>query len=215
MISISGVTQHNGDCNSVTHRREDDLDVQVAASGFVKQLEEMYGDPEAELDSDEDQSEESFLTMVDKIKLDDLDPETDPAPPSSSAMDPETDPEPLNHSTMNPVADPAPPNHSTMGPEADPAPTIDPEGTDRVPDLVDDLPDWPQCAKSRAAGSVSSMSTIHPDVIKQRVKKNLSRRKNDEVLSRIRAKGEASAVTRKRRENKDNIRADGIWGWDN
>jgi hypothetical protein len=65
------------------------------------------------------------------------------------------------------------------------------------------------------AGSVTSISTIHPDVIKKRVKKTFERRQNAEALTRIRAKGDASAVTRKRRENKDLVRADGIWGWDN
>jgi len=67
----------------------------------------------------------------------------------------------------------------------------------------------------RATGSVSSMSTIHPDVIKKQVKKNFTRQKNQEVSNRIRAKGEASAVTRKRKENNEAVRPGGIWGWDN
>ena len=36
-----------------------------------------------------------------------------------------------------------------------------------------------------------------------------------QAVQRIREKGEASATTRKKRENKDLIRSDGIWGWDN
>ena len=36
-----------------------------------------------------------------------------------------------------------------------------------------------------------------------------------QAVQRIRAKGEASAATRKKREDKDLIRSEGIWGWDN
>ena len=61
----------------------------------------------------------------------------------------------------------------------------------------------------------ASMSTNHPDVIKQRVKSTKIERQNMQAVQRIRAKGEASATTRKKRENKDLIRSDGIWGWDN
>ncbi len=93
----------------------------------------------------------------------------------------------------------------------------DSKETDEVEQLQE-LEDW-QSLRSRqrrgTSGSVSSMSTIHPDVIKSRVKKNFERRSNADALKRIRAKGEASAVTRKRRENKDLVRSDGIWGWNN
>ena len=76
--------------------------------------------------------------------------------------------------------------------------------------------DWAPMGRSKGAtGSVSSMSTIHPDVIKKQVKKNFTRQKNQEIAKRIRAKGEASAVTRKRRENSEAVRPGGIWGWDN
>ena len=80
--------------------------------------------------------------------------------------------------------------------------------------------DWDSMVKlgtRRTVGSyaTSTTSTIHPDVIKERVKKTIVRRDVVQSLSRIRAKGEASAATRKKRENKDLIRSDGIWGWDN
>ncbi|XP_014248841.1 serine/threonine-protein kinase RIO2 [Cimex lectularius] len=64
-------------------------------------------------------------------------------------------------------------------------------------------------------GSISTTaSTIPPEIIRERVKKALEKRQK-EGNRRILVKGEASAVTRKRRENRENIRdSAGIWGWE-
>jgi len=63
--------------------------------------------------------------------------------------------------------------------------------------------------------SCASKSTIAPEAIKERLKKSFT--KTDKMIARkrIRAKGEESAVTRSRRENNDNIRqSKGLWGWE-
>lgn len=61
--------------------------------------------------------------------------------------------------------------------------------------------------------SVSTTSTIPPEVIRSRVKKALEKREKAVTRQRCLAKGEASAVTRKRRENRDTIKeSSGIWG---
>ena len=52
----------------------------------------------------------------------------------------------------------------------------------------------------------SAASTIAPDVVKRRVKAALARRKAEETKKRMRAKGEASAATRSRRDNADTIK---------
>jgi RIO kinase 2 len=63
--------------------------------------------------------------------------------------------------------------------------------------------------------STSTASTIAPEEIRGRVKKSLERREKSTAKKRIRVKGEASAVTRSRRENMDTIKqCDGIWGWE-
>ncbi|EEB13949.1 serine/threonine-protein kinase RIO2, putative [Pediculus humanus corporis] len=63
--------------------------------------------------------------------------------------------------------------------------------------------------------SYSTCSTIAPEVIKNKVKKALMNREKKELRKRIVAKGEASATTRIRRENRDTIKeCDGIWGWE-
>lgn len=62
----------------------------------------------------------------------------------------------------------------------------------------------------------TSQATIAPEVIKNRVKKSFQRADKANVTKRIRAKGEASAATRSRRANMDNIKQstaiDSIWG---
>lgn len=61
--------------------------------------------------------------------------------------------------------------------------------------------------------SMSTATTIPPEVIRDRVKKSLERRERATVRHRKLAKGEASAVNRQRRENKSTIKDSfGIWG---
>lgn len=67
----------------------------------------------------------------------------------------------------------------------------------------------------RSMRSYISASTIAPDVIKQQVKKNLEIRQKKMERKKAVAKGEASAVTRQRRDNRETIReSHGLWGWD-
>lgn len=68
---------------------------------------------------------------------------------------------------------------------------------------------------SRSMYSTTTVSTIAPEVIKKKVKSALQKREKREQSRRILVKGEANAVTRVRRENKDTIKqSTGIWGWE-
>jgi len=60
----------------------------------------------------------------------------------------------------------------------------------------------------------TTSSTIAPEVIKARVKASLDKRNKKGMARRQVAKGEASAKTRSRRDNADNIKQskDGVWG---
>lgn len=61
--------------------------------------------------------------------------------------------------------------------------------------------------------SMSTATTIPPEVIRDRVRQSLEKRERAKVRHRKLAKGEASAVNRQRRENKDTIKDSfGIWG---
>lgn len=67
----------------------------------------------------------------------------------------------------------------------------------------------------RSVRSVSTAATIAPDVIKKKTKQALEKREKRGLSKKILVKGEASAVTRVRRENRDTIKqSTGIWGWE-
>ncbi|XP_012055936.1 PREDICTED: serine/threonine-protein kinase rio2 [Atta cephalotes] len=67
---------------------------------------------------------------------------------------------------------------------------------------------------TRSIRSVSTAATIAPDVIKKRTKLALDKRERS-LAKRALAKGEASAVTRIRRDNRATIKeSTGIWGWE-
>ncbi|XP_037971971.2 serine/threonine-protein kinase RIO2 [Plutella xylostella] len=67
----------------------------------------------------------------------------------------------------------------------------------------------------RSMRSYTSASTIAPEVVKEQVKKNLESRQKRMERKKAVAKGEASAATRSRRDNKETIReSHGLWGWD-
>ncbi|XP_063215631.1 serine/threonine-protein kinase RIO2 isoform X2 [Bacillus rossius redtenbacheri] len=69
---------------------------------------------------------------------------------------------------------------------------------------------------ARSVRSTSTAATIAPEEIKKRVKDSIKQREKKLMAKkRLAVKGEASAVTRSRRENMDNIKqSGGIWGWE-
>lgn len=68
---------------------------------------------------------------------------------------------------------------------------------------------------SKSMYSTTTAATIAPEIIKKKVKAALQKREKREHSRRILVKGEANAVTRIRRENRDTIKqSTGIWGWE-
>ncbi|XP_053611511.1 uncharacterized protein RIOK2 [Plodia interpunctella] len=66
----------------------------------------------------------------------------------------------------------------------------------------------------RSMRTYTSASTIAPEVVKSQVKKNLEVRQKKIERKKAVAKGEASAVTRLRRDNAETVRdCRGLWGW--
>lgn len=66
----------------------------------------------------------------------------------------------------------------------------------------------------RSMRTYTTASTIAPSVVKEQVKKNLESRQKKLERKKAVVKGEASAVTRSRRDNRETIReSSGIWGW--
>lgn len=71
------------------------------------------------------------------------------------------------------------------------------------------------CFDTQSMWSVSTTSTIAPDLIKKRTKQALDKRDRKSKSKKIIAKGEASAATRMRRDNTATVKeSTGIWGWE-
>lgn len=74
-------------------------------------------------------------------------------------------------------------------------------------DIVQSIPEKSASLyKKGKASSIRSVSTIPPEEVKQRLKKEQQKKQRKQEKKRITVKGEASAVNRSRRENLDNIK---------
>merc|ERR1712071_304879 len=181
--------------------REANVDIEVSASGYIKELQAQYGDNEEE-NKEEEEDEEQDEEKEDRIEA----KEETPDKVETIENTFEIVQEKLEAFVII--------NPEMEGELMNDVPTL--EEIAAQDQLSDFQQKWPKMGRSRgASGSVSSVSTIHPDVIKKQVKKNFTRQKNIENANRIHAKGEASATTRKRRENSEAVRPGGMWGWDN
>ncbi|OXA62787.1 serine/threonine-protein kinase RIO2 [Folsomia candida] len=172
--------------------RHDSLDVEVAASGFTKEMEDRLDQVLDEKESDGESEDENN----DVKPIDDHD-----------------DKELLEPSS----------NIDEIGIDCAVAADIE-EMRSQFDTAMEDLKldhvpskSYQDCNASVSGFSCISRSTaatIAPEVIKERLKKSFKKTDKINANKRIRAKGEASATTRQRRDNSDNIRqSTGIWGW--
>ncbi|XP_066994504.2 serine/threonine-protein kinase RIO2 [Anabrus simplex] len=196
--------------------REDTLDVEVAASGFTRQMEKDFN---AELGVDENElvdSGEDGGMEDEKIKdseIEDLRQQVENIVTqefSSSRDDGKDENSEDDVSSQKEGSIKIDSNGEEFG--SVPKPQV----------MTDESEEENQRCSARERlsslcfsdiNSVSSATTIAPEVVKTRVRKMLDHR--EKARKRIMAKGEASAVTRTRRENRDTIKQSfGIWGWD-
>lgn len=94
---------------------------------------------------------------------------------------------------------------------------IEPHNTQEqtVSSAEDETASTKDCFDTRSMWSGSTTSTIAPHVIRRRVKLALEKRDRKSQSKKIVVKGEASAVTRIRRDNRATIKeSTGIWGWE-
>lgn len=69
-------------------------------------------------------------------------------------------------------------------------------------------------SEARSVRSHSSAASIAPDVVAQRVRRGLAQRERRTRRKLAVAKGEASAATRRARDDRETIReSHGLWGW--
>ncbi|KAF9814544.1 hypothetical protein SFRURICE_010388 [Spodoptera frugiperda] len=208
--------------------RDDELDTEIACSGYKRTkdvdnelLQEMgigleVSDDESE--SDDDQEEEKNNKMTEQ-ELEDLRKEVDESI--------QNDERPVHQLTMKTV------KLKIAEPEHDNQEDIKKDNEEEIPQLVDpteeksdsDLDKNSQkyrlamiekaLSDVRSMRTYSSASTIAPEIVKQQVKKNLEMQRKKMERKKAIAKGEASAVTRQRRDNRETIReSHGLWGWD-
>ncbi|XP_014281362.1 serine/threonine-protein kinase RIO2 [Halyomorpha halys] len=193
--------------------REDSLDVEVSASGFTRQMDkdllEGMGIDEGNDDVDDsDVQKEENGELIEKLP-DDYELSSDALPDhidkylEGLKLDQDnSDDKKLKSDDQVPDCD------IKFSQEM----LKDLEAMKKEPAEIDD------CEKGSTISfirSVSTTSTIPPEIIRSKVKKSLDKREKQELRHRAVCKGEASAVTRKRRENRDTIKdCSGIWGWE-
>lgn len=164
--------------------RNDNLDIEISCSGFTKEMQQDFDLIEPNVsDNEEPQSDnESVEEQLKSCKLSDKEEES-----QSHEKNIETK------------------NESEKGAASTNIPLVNDSESCNSEDDDDHQFD------SRSFRSVSTATTIAPEVIKDRVKKAITQRERRNKKHVI--KGEASAATRNRRVNRDTIQqSTGIWG---
>merc|ERR1719154_831873 len=199
--------------------RVDALDAEVAASGVTKQMEKdlrmEYGIDEEE-DSEEDNESEDEEDVDASMKLTDKDMSVLKFLQNCGETENSEYTEEIVRNLDNDKASKIEiiPSAETIPPAAnDNDDLVEDEETDVVCDLTDVTSKFHQ-NRAETRSITSSTSTIHPDIVKARVKQSLEKRGKKGQARRQIAKGEASAKTRTRRDTKQIIStsSDAFWG---
>lgn len=179
--------------------REEFLDVEVSASGFTKTMDQLLLHEMGMVDNIEDGSgEESDSYENEKDEVEHL------AKRVAELMEEESSIV-LGSSTISPVLEVTTNNTKSDSEEYNSlSENDDCESVNSSRVCYSDI---------HSVQTMSTATTIPPEVIRDRVKKSLEKRERATVRHRKLAKGEASAVNRQRRDNKSTIKDSfGIWG---
>ncbi|XP_015110619.1 serine/threonine-protein kinase RIO2 [Diachasma alloeum] len=192
--------------------REDCVDVEIKASGLTRRMEkdlliEMGIEEEDEAFEDALSDSEALQDQKIEILPENFDEHQD-VHSQHQTFSPETPRNNIEIEIQNKITE------EENGIEIE----RDVEEEDVVPELINlsmavnssDIDDV------RSVRSTSTTATIPPEVIKERARLALQKRNKKAQSRKILAKGEASATTRIRRENRDNIQQStcGFWGGD-
>jgi len=178
--------------------REEFLDVEVAASGFTKNMDQLLLHEIGMIDNIEEGSEEeNDFYENEKEEVDHL------AERVAELMKEESSTI-LGNSIIPPAQD------ITINVKSDSEEYVSLSENEDCESVASSKVCYSDIHSVR---SMTTASTIPPEVIRDRVKKSLEKKQRATVRHRNLAKGEASAVNRQRRENKDTIKDSfGIWG---
>ncbi|XP_012250754.2 serine/threonine-protein kinase RIO2 [Athalia rosae] len=202
--------------------REDCIDIEVKASGVTKKMEkdlllEMGIDNDDDSsESEQDDVEENLENEIEKLRIDvekvfDADFSTDPASTLEKALT--KSPGQGTHQKSLEPQNEVICKDNAINKIIKPIEKLNEIKTDAASD--DESMYSRAFSKAPSIRSVSTATTIAPEVIKQRVKFSLEKRAKKSLPRKLLAKGEASAATRVRRENRDNIKQSsgaGLWG---
>ncbi|XP_015181055.1 PREDICTED: serine/threonine-protein kinase RIO2 [Polistes dominula] len=180
--------------------REDCIDIEIKASGITKQMEK---DVLMEMGFETNEDEETS-----KIDNDDDDDDDDDGNNDDNDDNNDDDDDVVDVSAGDIAND----NSKESNFEHD----IN-ELRLRVEQSMKEVDSSEENVNEDARTTRSAVSTIiSPDDIKKRTKRSLEKREKKSQSRKILVKGEASAVTRVRRENRDVIKqsTEGIWGYD-
>lgn len=181
----------------ILNSREEYLDVEVSASGFTKNMDQLLLHEIGMIDNIEESDEESDFYENEKEEIEHLaDRVAELMREESSTV--------LGNSSIPPSQEKIDNSKSDSEEYISLSENDDNESIASSKVCYSDI---------HSVRSMSTTTTIPPEVIRDRVKKALEKRERAKVRHRNLAKGEASAVNRQRRENKDTIKDSfGIWG---
>jgi RIO kinase 2 len=198
-------------------RREDDLDVEVSASGFTRQMDkdlciEMGIEKDDDSDNESEEVARELEARTESSEVEELRKEVEDV---LNEFHCEVSNNGVPGINGNSVSDTDRLSKATAATQSDSV------NSETLQD--EEMCETKQHLASRirfyshtcSVHSTSTAATIAPEEIRSRVKKSLERREKAAQKKRITVKGEASAVTRSRRENMDTIKqCDGIWSWE-
>lgn len=200
--------------NLIYHRREDSMDVEIAASGFTKEMDEdlnvmLLGD-QKEGDEDDDETEDNSK-VEEEIAESSPETEDDAKPSSFNKSNAPEDIEALQQQVSSALAELKVEEITNEEKNNE----DDRVGELKVKERKQRLDSCTESIGGFSMVSRSTAATIAPEVIRDKIKKTFQKSDKMQNRRRIQAKGEASASTRARRENRDNIKQNqGIWGWE-
>lgn len=173
------------------------MDVEVSASGFTKTMDQLVLHEMGLIDSiDEEGSDESDFHENEKDEVENL------AERVAELMKEESSTV-LGNSTI-PLG-----QHETDNIKSDSEEYVSLSENDDCESVASSKVCY---SDIHSVQSMSTATTIPPEVIRDRIKKSLEKRERAAIRHRKLAKGEASAVNRQRRENKNTIKDSfGIW----
>lgn len=193
------------------------MDVEVSASGFTRQMDkDLYVEMGIEKDDDSDNGSEEVAreleTRTESSEVEELRKEVEDMVNELQCEVQNSEESGINRSS---ATDANRMSETTSATQNDPVNSETSQAEEACETKQHSSGRIRSYSHTCSVRSTSTAATIAPEEIRSRVKKSLERRERASQKKRLTVKGEASAVTRSRRDNMDTIKqCDGIWSWE-